>query len=69
MVGYFRKFLRDSDGAVTVDWVVITAGVVALALFVLSPFGLGPLRIAESVTEELGSVGDRFFGEEAGEGD
>ncbi len=28
------RFLRDDDGAVTVDWVVLTALVIALALVV-----------------------------------
>ncbi|MBJ6370976.1 hypothetical protein [Sedimentitalea arenosa] len=27
----FKKLLRDESGAVTVDWVVLTAAVVALA--------------------------------------
>ena len=27
----FNRFARDEDGAVTVDWVVLTAAVVALA--------------------------------------
>ncbi|MCH2163826.1 MAG: hypothetical protein MK098_04110 [Marinovum sp.] len=28
----FKRFLQEEDGAVTVDWVVITAGVVGLAV-------------------------------------
>jgi len=31
MAKLFKRFLRDESGAVTVDWVVITAAVVALA--------------------------------------
>jgi Flp pilus assembly pilin Flp len=31
-----RRFLRDEDGAVTVDFVVLTAAIVALALIVIS---------------------------------
>ncbi|MHA6263653.1 hypothetical protein ACXYMO_10660 [Arenibacterium sp. CAU 1754] len=31
MRNYILKFRRDEDGAVTVDWVVLTAAVVALA--------------------------------------
>ncbi|MGI9369618.1 MAG: hypothetical protein ACR2O2_12355 [Ruegeria sp.] len=30
MLNNVRKFSADEDGAVTVDWVVLTAGVVAL---------------------------------------
>ncbi|NNE50957.1 MAG: hypothetical protein HKN30_00965 [Sulfitobacter sp.] len=31
MLRIFRRFHRDEDGAVTVDWVVLTAAVCALA--------------------------------------
>jgi hypothetical protein len=69
MFGNFRTFLHDTDGAVTVDWVVLTAGVVALAIFILSPFGLAPTGIAESVTEGMDSATDRFFAGDFGAGD
>jgi hypothetical protein len=32
-----RKFILDETGAVTVDWVVLTAGVVVFAIFVMPP--------------------------------
>lgn len=31
----FERFLKDESGAVTVDWVVLTAGIVGLGLMVL----------------------------------
>ncbi|PJE36002.1 hypothetical protein CVM52_14195 [Pseudooceanicola lipolyticus] len=31
MLNFIKKFRKDEDGAVTVDWVVLTAAVVALA--------------------------------------
>ncbi|GHF42548.1 hypothetical protein [Seohaeicola zhoushanensis] len=31
MMKFLNKFRKDEDGAVTVDWVVLTAAVVALA--------------------------------------
>ncbi|MCM2560617.1 hypothetical protein M8756_03900 [Lutimaribacter sp. EGI FJ00015] len=31
MLKFARRFLRDDNGAVTVDWVVLTAAVVGLA--------------------------------------
>ncbi|MCL6285336.1 hypothetical protein M3P21_17540 [Ruegeria sp. 2012CJ41-6] len=30
MIKFFKNFRKDEDGAVTVDWVVLTAAVVAL---------------------------------------
>jgi Flp pilus assembly pilin Flp len=32
-----RQFLQDETGAVTVDWVVLTAGVVVFAVIVMPP--------------------------------
>lgn len=29
---FLRKFRQDDDGAITVDWVVLTASVIALAV-------------------------------------
>ena len=31
-----KRFLRDEQGAVTVDWVVLTGAIVALAMIVMS---------------------------------
>lgn len=31
MISFFKTFGQDEDGAVTVDWVVITAGIVIFA--------------------------------------
>ncbi len=31
---FFKNFRNDEDGAVTVDWVVLTAAIVALGLVV-----------------------------------
>ena len=33
---YFAHFVRDEDGAVTVDWVVLTAAIVGLGIAVLT---------------------------------
>ena len=35
------KFLRQEDGAVTVDWVVLTAAIVGLGLVVVLPIVVG----------------------------
>ncbi|MFV2053278.1 Flp family type IVb pilin [Aliiroseovarius sp. YM-037] len=36
----FAKFLKDESGAVTVDWVILTAGIVGLAIAVAVPIGM-----------------------------
>ena len=40
---YLQAFWADEDGAVTVDWVILTAVVVALALLLLSIIQAGAL--------------------------
>ncbi len=32
MIKFFKNFKKDEDGAVTVDWVVLTAAVVGLGV-------------------------------------
>lgn len=45
-----QQFLRDEEGAVTVDWVVLTAAVVGLAFAVV-------LAIQAGATDKSGSIG------------
>lgn len=43
MKKYLRNFIIHDDGAITVDWVVLTAAAVALALFLLGLIQTGAL--------------------------
>ncbi len=36
MTSFIQKFFKEEDGAVTVDWVVLTAGVVGLGIAALT---------------------------------
>lgn len=38
MGNFFKSLLADQDGAISVDWVVLTAGLVGLAILLLSIF-------------------------------
>ena len=49
MLNFFKNFRRDEDGAVTVDFVVVTAAVVGLGIAVLVTLSDGILDTAESV--------------------
>ncbi|SNX69282.1 hypothetical protein SAMN05878503_103270 [Cereibacter ovatus] len=44
-----KRFLMQTDGAVTVDWVVLTAAIIALCLLVTIPYYTG----ASGATTEL----------------
>jgi hypothetical protein len=53
-----RQFLGDEAGAVTVDWVVLTAGVVIFAAIVMPPIQTAIVGMAQyignTVTEYSG---------------
>ena len=49
----FINFIRDEDGAVTVDWVVLTAAIVGLGLAVLASVQTGAEDLAGAIETEL----------------
>lgn len=49
----FRRFAADEDGAVTVDWVVLTAAVVGLGIAVLSSVTSGTKTVTQTVSGQL----------------
>ena len=51
MMNFFNKFRKDENGAVTVDWVVLTAAVVALACAAYTSIETG----ADNLTESTGT--------------
>ena len=52
-----RQFLRSEDGAVTVDWVVLTAAVIGLGFAVVRPILGGATDVSGSVGAQLTSAG------------
>ena len=51
MIKFIKNFRKDENGAVTVDWVVLTAAVVALAGAAYTSIQSG----AENLTESTGT--------------
>ena len=49
----FTAFLKDESGAVTVDWVVLTAAIVGLGIAVLSSVGKGTTTMAGNISSYL----------------
>lgn len=52
MLHTIKQFTQDESGATTVDWVLLTAGIVSLALAVMSTYGNG----AESVSNHVSTT-------------
>ena len=53
MLNFIKNFRKDEDGAVTVDWVVLTAAIVALGLVVGSAVSGGANDLATDVGADL----------------
>jgi len=52
----FNTFLADESGAVTVDWVVLTAAIVGLGIAVLTSVGNGTTTLADTVSGSLANT-------------
>jgi len=56
MIKFIKNFRKDEDGAVTVDWVVLTAAIVGLAAVAYTQIGDGVDSIASNVESALSGV-------------
>ena len=57
MLNLIKNFSRDEDGAVTVDWVVLTAAIVGLGVAVLTTVGGATDDYADTVGSHLSTLG------------
>jgi len=53
MLNFIKNFRRDEDGAVTVDWVVLTAAIVGLGIAVLTSVGEGTTALGDKISSQL----------------
>ncbi len=51
-----KNFAKDEDGAVTVDWVVLTAALVGIAIVVLSIVSAGINSAASDINTRLSTI-------------
>ncbi|MEM0987794.1 MAG: hypothetical protein AAGK00_02865 [Pseudomonadota bacterium] len=52
-----RKFLRDDSGAVTIDWVALTAGILLLGIAVVyAIFNQGVSPLVSSINSNLATA-------------
>ncbi|WP_417838439.1 Flp family type IVb pilin [Tritonibacter scottomollicae] len=55
MIKFFKNFRKDEDGAVTVDWVVLTAAVAVLGTLVYSQISQGVVDMTADTSTFLGT--------------
>ncbi|SEW09573.1 hypothetical protein SAMN05444851_1366 [Aliiroseovarius sediminilitoris] len=51
-----KTFQADEDGAVTVDWVVLTAAIVGLGIAVLTSVSGGTTSLADKISSSLSNM-------------
>jgi Flp pilus assembly pilin Flp len=51
-----KKFHNDESGAVTVDWVVLTAAIVGLGIAVIIAVGPGVEQLAANISNSVGGT-------------
>ena len=56
MLNFMKNFAADESGAVTVDWVVLTAAIVGLGIAVLTSVSTGAELMADNIEAELGTA-------------
>ncbi|QEE36378.1 hypothetical protein FTO60_12045 [Octadecabacter sp. SW4] len=55
MFNFVKQFHTQDDGAITVDWVVLTAAIIGLALAIIATIGAGAIDHSNSVGNRLTS--------------
>ncbi|MBE0453818.1 Flp family type IVb pilin [Roseovarius autotrophicus] len=56
MIKFFKNFSKDEDGAVTVDWVVLTAAVVGLGIAGVAAVNNGVVGLAGNIETAVGGA-------------
>ena len=56
MLNFIKNFRNDEDGAVTVDWVVLTAAIVGLGIAVLTSVSGGTTALSDAISSELSGM-------------
>jgi len=53
----FLNFIRDEDGAVTLDWVALSAGIVLLGIAVIAALQTPLTSAVNQISDNLGTAG------------
>ena len=51
-----NRFARDEDGAITVDWVVLTSGIAALGIAVMLSVGGSTVDLSKKISTKITST-------------
>jgi len=68
MMNFFKNFRKDEDGAVTVDWVVLTAAVVGLGIAGVATIQGGIETAADTISDNIDANADNTLDDETSAG-
>ena len=63
LLNLFKTFKSDESGAVTVDWVVLTAAIVGLGMVVMTTVGGGIEGLGKKIVTDLGQRESGYVGQ------
>ncbi len=53
MLNLIKNFAKDESGAVTVDWVVLTAAIVGLGIVIINSVGTNTAELAREIGDSV----------------
>lgn len=56
MTNLFKSFAKNESGAVTVDWVVLTAGIVGLGIGVIHSLMSSSENVASNISSQVADI-------------
>jgi Flp pilus assembly pilin Flp len=56
LLNIFKSFANDEAGAVTVDWVVLTAGIVGLGIIVMTSVGGSVTTLGTNIATKVSAT-------------
>jgi Flp pilus assembly pilin Flp len=66
LLNIFKNFKSDESGAVTVDWVVLTAAIVGLGMVVMTTVGGGIETLSDNIAADVSGQTVGYNGGTAG---
>lgn len=57
----FLALWRNEDGAVTVDWVVLTAALVGIGISIVTTTGNGSTALTDKMTDDMSTLADKYY--------
>ncbi len=52
---------REEDGAVTVDWVVLTAALVGIGISIVTTTGSGSTDLTDKMTDDMSTLAGKYY--------